>query len=1274
MKNLLRTLFIILQISIIVFAVVLSVIRLGVPFIDGYEQKIEGWFEEQGVKAEMSRIALRFDGFKPEIFINGLIVKDEENKSIMTLNSATLRTNLLQSLLNQQLIIDKADFFISKAVIDVKLFQSEKDAESFQLSPKLLQSLMALNHFTLSIEQIDIIDKADKTYSIYKTELSLKGKDSKKQLMLNSSLLQKKETMLSGQFALDLSQLSKQKRLLGNGFFTINTSSLNQIDLLKNYSLTGDMMLNNWVDFNADLTSMVSQIKAQKVSFTANGKTHQLNTDTILKTEFINDVLSFSVDSKKLLLNKLDLSALKLTAQSSLELGKFVKPIALIENVVLSDIQKLVSFLPELKTLKKYSTELKPKGHIQQLLASAPSLDQLDQTQIDLNASDLQWKAYQGIPGVNKIALNLVAGAKSFQADVSSKGLKVWPADLYTHSFSVNRLKAKVNGTIGQNSLLIDVPDIAIQQKTASIDGRLKINVEKNASPYLFMRLQAKNANIQIVSPFLPQKLMGKDVLQWVTSSVKKADVKTADVLYAGRLENNVNFDEKNNGIFETALKLEDVNLHYEENWPILQAPKVDLTFKNYQLIARSPLTYSQGLKAKEVAFTIANLNKPKAQLSLNLNEQLDKQWAFLSNSPIKNDIPYFNDITDLKGDVKTFVDAEFPLLSDIEFEPQFNVKLIANKAGFALEKLGVLISDINGDILVTQDGISVAPTNVNWYGQPITMNVTYDNDATYLKMHGDQLDVASLLNTLPASVLDHVSGKSAWDVNAVIYENPKNLPIVSIEAHTGLKGIAVHLPLPMSIDADETRHLKVKVDIYESEDLGIQLSLDKRVQAKLKLKKDANDQYFLWGGNVQFGSDLVADILAKDLRINGEIEELNVDHWVAYLSSDETDEVSAFNNQYLTQIKSIDLSINQLQVKNISAKQVVLKVGKEKTGLKGTLQSSVAKGRFYLPLFQSIDVPINIDLDMFNVVLKEGLGESDKVVYKTDQLPNLVFKSKLFSVNGKNFSDAYAEIETHNENKFLLKKLSLKHQDVTLDASGAWIFNNTLKQHVSRLKISINGEKIGQTLDNLGLGKSIENGQVTFSGDLSWPDTLWNLDLDKAQGSATIKIKDGYLLDVDPAEGRFVGLLSLSALPRRLTLDFSDFFKEGLQFDRITGDFSIHDGSMWTTNLNMTGSVSDVNIVGRTGIKAKDYDQMITIIPQVRDALPVIGSIVAGSTVGWAMLLFQRLFKDPIDDSVSIKYKVTGHWDAPKIELIEKPKDKVSSEDIKISPDSSEL
>ena len=74
---------------------------------------------------------------------------------------------------------------------------------------------------------------------------------------------------------------------------------------------------------------------------------------------------------------------------------------------------------------------------------------------------------------------------------------------------------------------------------------------------------------------------------------------------------------------------------------------------------------------------------------------------------------------------------------------------------------------------------------------------------------------------------------------------------------------------------------------------------------------------------------------------------------------------------------------------------------------------------------------------------------------------------------------------------------------------------------------------------------------------------------------------------------------------------------------------------------------------------RTKELIPMI-IVPKVGETLPVLGTLAAGSSVGWGLLLLQKLFKKPIEESIEIEYKVDGSWENPELVLISEPDEKL--------------
>ena len=156
------------------------------------------------------------------------------------------------------------------------------------------------------------------------------------------------------------------------------------------------------------------------------------------------------------------------------------------------------------------------------------------------------------------------------------------------------------------------------------------------------------------------------------------------------------------------------------------------------------------------------------------------------------------------------------------------------------------------------------------------------------------------------------------------------------------------------------------------------------------------------------------------------------------------------------------------------------------------------------------------------------------------------------------------------------------------------------------------------------------------------------------------LNLKDGRIKKVGSRVSRLLGLFNIDLLTKRLSLDFDDVTRNGFSFKSMVGDFRIDSGQLFTTNLLTKGPSAQVLAIGTTDIVNETYDMNVVATPQVGETLPAIallgGPIAAAAT--FAAEKLAKAFGKDIDDLIKIKYRVTGTWDDPIIEVIDKPFD----------------
>jgi uncharacterized protein YhdP len=174
----------------------------------------------------------------------------------------------------------------------------------------------------------------------------------------------------------------------------------------------------------------------------------------------------------------------------------------------------------------------------------------------------------------------------------------------------------------------------------------------------------------------------------------------------------------------------------------------------------------------------------------------------------------------------------------------------------------------------------------------------------------------------------------------------------------------------------------------------------------------------------------------------------------------------------------------------------------------------------------------------------------------------------------------------------------------------------------------------------------------LDMTASVYWPGPPSGSWMQHVGGDFALHVKKGSLLDVQPGAGRMVGLLSVTTLPRRLALDFRDIFNKGLVFDEINGDFTVIDGNAYTDNLKVTGPVAEIGLIGRTGLRDRDYRQQAVVTAEPGNVLPTVG-LLGGPAVAAALLIFTRIFKEPLKGIGRASYCLSGSWNEPTVERL---------------------
>jgi uncharacterized protein YhdP len=226
------------------------------------------------------------------------------------------------------------------------------------------------------------------------------------------------------------------------------------------------------------------------------------------------------------------------------------------------------------------------------------------------------------------------------------------------------------------------------------------------------------------------------------------------------------------------------------------------------------------------------------------------------------------------------------------------------------------------------------------------------------------------------------------------------------------------------------------------------------------------------------------------------------------------------------------------------------------------------------------------------------------------------------------------------------------------VDISGQGYWRLTPKGHSTSLNLQLHTDSLGDLQQAMGVTTGIEQAPTAVKAELYWPTSPLEMGAEKLYGSISLKVDKGLVNNIDPGVGRLIGLFSLNALGKRLALDFSDLFSEGLAFDSIEGNFTINDGDAYTSDLVMQSTAAVVDVRGRTGLASRTYDQKVVVTPNVSATLPLLGTLAINPTAGVALAMTQKLIGRLFDRIAMRTYEVKGSWDEPQFVQLNRPEE----------------
>ncbi len=916
----------------------------------------------------------------------------------------------------------------------------------------------------------------------------------------------------------------------------------------------------------------------------------------------------------------------------------------------LEDLTPFFAPLPESRPLESWFA-LAPRGDLR---AVDVALTRNPGARVDYTASadfeGLGIEKFEDVPGVTGLTGQVRADSRAGRLELASEGVGLdWPA-LFRGPLALPELKGTVIWRAGQDAVRVVSDDLLVATPDASLRTNLELTLPMDgSSPMLDLRTNVSEFDVTAASPYLPANKMPPTVVSWLDSALLGGRATSAEVAFVGPV-NAFPFDN-GEGEFRATIHVEDGRLRFISDWPAAEELNGTVEFVNARFAARGSGRLL-GNRTADVRVGIGDLRVGELTLQADTIGGLDQVLAVLNGAPLISRYlgEDFARLEAPSGTAAVKTDLNLPLKDRDAYRLTANLDIIDGE--LAYRGFGPHATEINGSLVLADGALRGEGIRGIFLDGPLTANVKPADVPGYRARIdlGGEVTIDAVVDAFELPYGELLAGQTGWQGSLLIpaAAGAQSLP-AKITVASNLSGVALRFPEPFAKPPGEPTNLELNVSFP----VGA-LAMDGYLGATRRFAIDfdatpAGAQAFTFRrAAFEFGGELAQFRAERGITLDGSLPKLSVDQWLA-LSRSKGDGVATTGN-WSGAFAGADLDVAEFSMFGQQLGSTRVAARRLTDDWQFELDSNAIAGTLVVPMDLSGDPQVVAVMRRLYLNAGDsgggGMGDLDP-----RQLPGVQLHADEFGIGTRQIGRLDAEILSDPLGLRLVSFESATNS-FTAQGSGGWFVGDD--GDTTRFAVSINSTDVGQMLEQLGVARFVDAETAEVTASVYWPGPPSSAWLEHIAGDLALRAEKGSLVDVEPGgAGRAAGLLSISALPRRLALDFRDVFNRGFVFDDITADFVIVDGNAYTDNLKLTGPVAEVGLIGRTGLRDHDYRQQVVVTAEPGKVLPTVGALLAGPQVAAALLIFTRIFKKPLGGIGRASYCVTGSWAEPIVERL---------------------
>lgn len=873
----------------------------------------------------------------------------------------------------------------------------------------------------------------------------------------------------------------------------------------------------------------------------------------------------------------------------------------------------------------------------------------------------LGWKGTGTIPAMNGVNATFVADNDGGKVKVKVKDSTLSYPQWFEQPLRVEALDADLQWQVQENGWHWRLASLDAHNRDAAARGSGTLDLLIGKPPDVNLNLTfATQRTVDNVRNYIPA-VVPDDTEDWLKTAIAYGYVPKGEFTLRGNPED---FPFKNKpGVFDIRFDVEKGVLAYLPEWPEARDVSGELRFHNAGMSAKVKSAKIMGLDVLGGTVDIPDMDHdPHLLLDLKTTGDLQAHMNYLRDAPIGRSLRDFMQVAKFAGPSDLRLKLDAPLTQRVMDKEGVQVDGLVNLHGngFSIPEYGQVFTRLNGDVHFDQYGVDAKDATGEYRHQPFKLSASTDKAKGIIHVNLQQRNDPGLF--LPESLemlRGRLQGKAAIETQlelpAFRSQTDKASASLKIRARSQLQGVEIRLPPPLGKEAQAERGLQVDVDLPfdSSKPWRVGVDMGKRLNVLSSLPHKGTQKSLV---GVSLGGK-PAKLPEQGVRIEGELEDVDL---LTLQGLDLAGKPGKGKEPLPRPLISASLGIGDLKLGEQSLGKAILSVEGKDT-LQAHVRSSKAQANMHLPLQDASRGRVNIDLNnidldkLSNSIPQQGEGQG---------LSPADFPSMRLTCRDCSKGDFPIQQLTLSMNKarkdLQIDKFEISNPWMALSAAqGRWYL---APDGVARTELNAVAHipDPSKLLARQGSEAGLQGGELNATAQLRWEGSPFNFSLANLSGEGRATLGKGSLTEVEPGIGRLLGLLDIQRLPTRLSMDFRDMTGKGVAFDGISGSFQMDHGVLATKDTIVDAAAMTAGIQGSTDLARKTHDQTVTVIPNLRSTLPLVGAAVGGLGGGAALLLFNSVTEksaaDKLKTSGGFRYRVTGSWDKPEVTELKAP------------------